>query len=177
MACATASNPYRISMEAVFQLSDQILLAQCRIDFFRAQGPGGQHVNRTDSAVRITHIVTGVVAQCQDHREKQRNQSDALRRLRIRLALVVRGSGRLAWMTECVRGGRIMIGVNALLFPAVIATACDFLQQHNGDLAATADALGCSSSQLAKLLRADKEVLQAANTLRAACGKGPIHGH
>ena len=100
-ACTIAILPEVEDVEEV-ELNKEDL----RIDTFRASGAGGQHVNKTDSAIRITHLPTGIVVECQDERSQHKNRARALSLLRARLL----EQERARQETEIAESRRVQVG-------------------------------------------------------------------
>ena len=100
-ACTVAILP---EIEEVDQI--EINPAELRIDTFRASGAGGQHVNTTDSAIRITHLPSGIVVECQDERSQHKNKAKGMSLLRARLL----ESERQKQLSEQAESRRLQVG-------------------------------------------------------------------
>src|SRR5215207_10193074 len=77
---------YKRGQMIILPESDEDLLRECEVDTFRSSGPGGQHVNKTESAVRLTHLSSGVVVTSRQERSQHRNKALCLQRLRKKVA-------------------------------------------------------------------------------------------
>ena len=142
----------------------------------RGSGPGGQHRNKVNTAVVMRHVPTDVVATASEERSQARNQANALRRLRVRLALACRtepppAAPSALWVSRC-KGGKLSVNEAHEDFPALLAEALDWVWA--GGVKEAAGTLGVSSSQMIKLLAKEPTALQQVNALRASEGLSPL---
>jgi len=159
--------------------SDDALIRESEVDRYRASGPGGQHRNKTESAVRLRHKLSGVSAIGEDSRSQAENKLHAVRRLRAAIALEVREpvaepSPRLLAM---VAAGTAPLGAKTRLtgeFWAAIAELLDRLVANNLEIATTAQQLGMTTGALSKLLLHDEQVGRTVNDLRRARNMRPL---
>ncbi len=160
------------------RLSDSVLLAQCQVDRFRASGPGGQKRNKTDSAVRLRHGPTVLVAEAVESRSQHENRARALRRLRLEIALVARDvvdeaaalPEELAEALRVGKGRALSMGRRDVRYPPTIAALFDRIEAVDWQLSTAAEGLGISTSSLARFLETDPVVWRAAQERRQALG-------
>ena len=163
--------------------SDDALIGQCEVDRYRASGPGGQHRNKTESAVRLRHRLTGVTAIGEDSRSQAENKVHAVRRLRSAIALEVREPLALenfapsARLAALVAGGTAPLGARTRQtgeYWAAMAELLDLLVAGGIEIGATAQRLGITTGALSKLLLHDDLVARAVNDLRRAKSMRPL---
>ena len=163
------------------RLSDDALLAQCRLETFRASGPGGQHRNKADTAVRLRHTPTGLSAGAVESRSQHRNRVRALARLRETIALALRRpltlDGYRPPATLAVilpTAGRRRLGPRHRDYWRGVQALLDLFVATGCSLSETAERLGLSSGALARFFRADPHLLRAVNQLRGERGLRPL---
>jgi hypothetical protein len=163
--------------------NDDALIAQCEVDRYRASGPGGQHRNKTESAVRLRHRLTGVSAIGEDSRSQSENKLHAVRRLRSAIALEVREPVRLDGfvpsprLAALVAGGTAPLGAKTRVtggYWAAIGELLDLIVAGGLEIGAAAQRLGITTGALSKLLLHDDLVARRVNDLRRANNMRPL---
>jgi hypothetical protein len=150
------------------RLDDGALLRDCWEERYRASGPGGQRRNKVETAVRLHHRPSGIVAHSEESRFKEENRKRALRRLRERMAVELRvpfdlETPPLAPEFVAQRGPKGSLSVNQRnrAYPIIVAAALDALKAADGSYAMAARALGLTTSQLLRFLRSDPQMWRA----------------
>ena len=160
-------------------LDGEQLLAECDMRRLRRSGPGGQHRNKVETAVVLHHRPTGVSAEANERRSQAENRSAALFRLRVNLALQVRRmcgpryAPSTLWQSRCA-GGRISVNESHADFPAVLAEALDVIASREAEVKTAATTLGCTASQLVKLLKRQSRALALVNRWRSERDLHPL---
>ena len=164
--------------------TDDALIGQCEVDRYRASGPGGQHRNKTESAVRLRHKLSGVSAIGEDSRSQAENKLHAVRRLRSAIALEVREPVAIVegWapsprLAAFVAAGTAPLGAKTKLTGAywtAIAELLDLLVAGGLEIGATAARLGISTGAMSKLLLHDDHVARVVNDLRRGKQMRPL---
>lgn len=152
---------------ALLELEDDALLRLCHQERYRASGPGGQHRNTTDSAVRLSILDGTVTALCADHRSQHRNRAEALRRLRGVLAIELRlpvAGGREAELWQ----GSWALGKKDRRYTGFLAHLLDVMAHNDWAVGHAAKALGISTGKLVRVLSRDPHAWNAVNQARAA---------
>src|SRR5216110_956 len=150
-------------------LTDAQLLDQCEVDTYRASGPGGQKRNKTDSAVRLRHLPSGLIVIAEESRSQHENKARALKRLRAALALHLREPIEpAAPPPEIVlryrdAAGRLTVPRKHDDFWPVMAALLDALANARGEIRRAADSLGLSTSRLSAALTDNDKLMAEAN--------------
>ena len=155
--------------------SDEELLRECELSTTRRSGPGGQHRNKTESAVVLVYLPTGTRGQASERRRQPENHQQALKRLRINLALEVRCPAAALrapsplWQQRCPQS-RIVINPEHHDFATLLAEALDVVADRHGHLVHAAEQLGCTTSQLGKFLQLEPRAWLMCNQWRRQHG-------
>jgi len=150
------------------------LARQCDVRRSRGSGPGGQHRNKVETAIFLVHRPTDVRSEATERRHQRENLEVATARLRVNLALKVRAEVDTKsppsplWQSRC-RKGKMSVSERHDDFPAILAEALDAIAACDYDMRSAAEYLGCSTSQLTKLLRVEPRALIELSEQNLAC--------
>ena len=155
------------------QLPIEQLLAQCEVKRTRGSGPGGQHRNKVETAIVITHLATGICGEASERRSQEQNRAQAILRLRVKLALTLRSDPMpmpsQVWSSR-LSSGRISVSATHSDFPSLLAEVLDQLAVHSYDVSEIAGLMCVSSSQLVKFLKVEPAALATVNREREKLG-------
>jgi peptide chain release factor-like protein len=157
------------------ELNESELRSQCDVTATRRSGPGGQHRNKVQTAVVITHRPTGVRAEANERRSQQQNALVAWQRIRVQLAVKVRLQRESAAVPSAVlhqraKGGISKVNPENADFPALLALALDMIYDMDLRMAEAARALQVTASQLTRLVALSPAALAELNRLRKERG-------
>ena len=157
---------------ALLALSDEELLKLCRVDLCRGTGPGGQKRNKTSSAVRITHLASGLDAMDDATRSQHLNRAHALAKLRVELAVNLPPDEEFAQpaipLEPMPRAGRPE-------YPLWLGELFSALQHHGFQPAPVAAVYGCSTAHLIRVIGKDETAWQHFSQARQRLGLPPLH--
>lgn len=148
-----------IERDLQLMLPESEFVRLCTLDFFKSSGAGGQHRNKTSSAVRVTHKETGISAEDCTERSQHRNRSNAIWKLKLLIALQIRQP-----VTSTLP--RMECSLSAPDYPLFVAQIFDILEECGFDHKICAAKCGISSSALLKKLSRDPKIFQEFNRRR-----------
>jgi hypothetical protein len=145
-----------------------VLLKDCDLDFYRGSGPGGQHRNKVETGVRITHRPSGVVASAGERRSQSENRREAIQRLRIRLAIELRSetADSADIVTAWISKGKIRIAESNPEWPAFLTQLLDSLAVNSWDPKRVAEPLQTTPSQILRILKQEPQAWARFTQLR-----------
>lgn len=160
---------------AALTLAD--LLKQVTETRTKRSGPGGQHRNKTETAVVLVHRPTGISAEGSERRSQTENRTVALKRLRLKLAIEhrepVAAKISRTWLAR-VRSKKLVISSEHQDYPTLLAEALDRLNETGWHVPPVAESLGVSTSQLIGLFKKCPAAFGAVNKHRLAMGLGVL---
>ncbi len=157
-------------------LPEEEFLKQCGFDIGRVSGPGGQHRNRVETAVYITHVPTGIETQATERRSQIQNRARSIFRLRLKLAIRCRTTvnPERHQQSELWRkrrqGEKLTVNPEHEDYPALLAEALDVIVSRRYDVAGAAGVLGITMSQLTRLVRHERHAFALVNAGREKIG-------